>query len=460
MLQEFINYINVLSGGNQFIGGVIMTFATGIIMYFLRDLPMRVAALIRKQFVTTVMVDTSNYQKRIIYFNLLSHIGAVATELGTRALSFDADYDDWDGRKRFISIGFGNHLFFYRGRPILAHRERIQQAGTEPLESLELYKFGRSHKLFHRLLSEITPVEKDKMYIYHWAKDQWQRHAELPNSGGLDSIALDAEIADKFRTEFKAFREKRATHHRLGIAHKLSYILHGLPGSGKTSIIRALASEFGMHVCILDMNAMSDAALMRAFASVPTNTIILAEDFDSARQLHRRDNNKEKSEMLSELALGTLTGLLNALEGIQALDNVVVMFTTNHLERIDPALVRPGRIDYIRQLPQPGIAAIKAHFLTLYPDMVTDHVQWGHLPGCIIHLIKQRALDDADKASELINYYVRNPEIALKEQLGRLEELEEIRRMQQLITTLAHPEPPPADVPVAYELLDKESKQC
>ena len=447
MLQNLINHINVLSGGNQFIGGVIMTFVTGAVMYFLRDSPMRVAALIRKQFVTTVMIDTSNYQKRIIYFNLLAHIGAVATELGTRALSFDADYNDLDARKRFISIGFGNHLFFYKGWPILACRERISQQTGEPLETLVLYKFGRKHELFHRLLSEITPVEKDKIYIYRWGNDQWQRHAELPNSGGLDSIALDAEIADKFRTEFKAFREKRAIHHRLGIAHKLSYILHGLPGSGKTSIIRALASEFGMHVCILDMNAMSDAALMRAFASVPTNTIILAEDFDSARQLHRRDSNKEKSEMLSELALGTLTGLLNALEGIQALDNVVVMFTTNHLERIDPALVRPGRIDYIRQLPQPGIAAIKAHFLTLYPDMNPDHVQWGHLPGCIIHLIKQRALDDADKASELINYYVRNPEIALKEQLGRLEELEEIRRIQAKVAELSKVCNDDSDVP-------------
>ncbi len=450
MLQNLIAYINELSGGNQFIGGVLLGAISGVILWFCKELPLKLWYFTKAQLITTISIDNTTYQKRVLYYELLKFVGERTTVNGTRHLSYDAS-SDWDNASNFISLGLGTHLIFYRGIPLLANRAQTK-TGTEMFESITLTKFGRQHGLFYQLLKEFSPPRPDIRYIYTWKKDQWERTSVLDTGGGLDAIALDPDLRKRFETEFDNFHTKRDVHKRLGIAHKLSYVLHGLPGSGKTSLIRALAQQYNLNICILDVVGMTDAALLHAFSCVPNNTIVLAEDFDSARQLHARTEKTGKEDvLLSDMAMGTLKGMLNALDGIQALDNIIVMFTTNHLEKIDPALIRPGRIDHIRQLPQPGIEAIKSHFLTLYPELANQPVQWGHLPGCIIHSIKQKALDDVDQVCELINYYVRNPMEALKEQMGRLDELEELRKTQKELLKLSSKT---SDAPVADETVD------
>lgn len=450
MLQNLIAYINELSGGNQFIGGVLLGAISGVILWFCKELPLKLWYFTKAQLITTISIDNTTYQKRVLYYELLKFVGERTTVNGTRHLSYDAS-SDWDNASNFISLGLGTHLIFYRGIPLLANRAQTK-VGTEMFESITLTKFGRQHGLFYQLLKEFSPPRPDIRYIYTWKKDQWERTSVLDTGGGLDAIALDPDLRKRFETEFDNFHTKRDVHKRLGIAHKLSYVLHGLPGSGKTSLIRALAQQYNLNICILDVVGMTDAALLHAFSCVPNNTIVLAEDFDSARQLHARTEKTGKEDvLLSDMTMGTLKGMLNALDGIQALDNIIVMFTTNHLEKIDPALIRSARIDHVRQLPQPGIEAIKAHFLTLYPELANHPVQWGHIPGCIIHSIKQKALDDTDKACELINYYVRNPTEALKEQMGRLDELEELRKTQKELLKLNSMT---IDPPVADETTD------
>ncbi len=436
MIQELINWTTQVSSGNQILAGVVLASVSGSLLYLARVVPAKLKTIVQAQFVTTVVIDTTTWNKRRAYANLLRYIASKATDAGTRSLSYDVD-GHWNSNEaEFISIGFGWHFFFYRYTPLVAYRARLERSGGELYEYIRLYKFGRKHKLFHDLLMDFTPKKSNKIAIKTFTKDGWVTSSEMSTDSGLDSIALDQEIRVLFESEFKAFKEKRDVHLRLGIAHKLAYVLHGLPGSGKTSLIRALACEYAMNICILDVCALSDSDLHRAFSTVPKNTIILAEDFDSAKQLHSRVGQVKKSEGDENFTMGTLKGMLNALDGIQALDEVVVMFTTNHLEKIDNALVRSARIDHVRQLPQPGIEAIKNHFITLYPELSDMSVRWGNIPGCIIYSIKQRALDSATKACELINFYVDNPEKALMEQLGRIEEMEEAKQLWANVSTV------------------------
>jgi hypothetical protein len=197
-----------------------------VILWLCKELPLKTWQFIKAQLITTITIDNTTYQKRVLYYELLKFVGDRTTVNGTRHLSYDAS-SDWDNSGNFISLGLGSHLIFYRGIPLLASRIQTK-TGTEMFESVTLTKFGRQHTLFYELLKEFSPPKPDVRYIYTWKKEAWERTSQLETGDGLDAIALDPDLRKRFESEFDNFRNKRDVHKRLGIAHKLSYVLHGL----------------------------------------------------------------------------------------------------------------------------------------------------------------------------------------------------------------------------------------
>lgn len=158
---------------------------------------------------------------------------------------------------------------------------------------------------------------------------------------------------------------------------KLSILLHGLPGCGKSTIIKAISNATQRHVihvklCFIE----NDEMLIKVFHnntikcyknndtvehniewdSIPLNQrIYIFEDFDADSDVtHNRKTieskvivlDKDKSfdtKLLNKHPL-TLSGVLNALDGFMGLDGAILIFTTNHVEKIDPAVIRPGRM--------------------------------------------------------------------------------------------------------------------
>lgn len=432
------NFANQVSGGNQFIGGVVVASLSGAVMYTVRVIPNTIIRVIKSQFTTSMNFNNAGWEKNQTFIRLSEFIRSRCTEAGSRTLMVDSIYDWENGRpKMVLTIGVGNHFFFYRGRPLLLTRlEHGNNQGETIKETITLYKFGRSHDLFKQLVDENRPKKTGKLTISHWEKGEWCTISNV-DCGGLDSIALDIDVRKFFEREFEKFRDGADVCKRLGIPHKLAMILHGLPGSGKTSLIRALAAEYRLNVCSLDLSSTSDKELIKAIGTIPRNTLLLLEDFDSAGQVARRDADQAFAEGKASVAtaaslfnVGTLSGVLNALDGVATLNNVAVMLTTNHIENVDRALCRPGRIDHIVELPAPGTAAIKAHFTKLYPDLDESRVRWTVLPGCIVHRIKLAAMLDTEKVIEQFNHYSDNPELALAEQAGEIAHLERIRAMR------------------------------
>lgn len=432
---------NDISHGNQFMAGVVMASFSTVALYFGRTLPLRILGFLKVQFTTSLTFNNAGWEQRQTFIRLSNFIHERCTEFGSRTIMVESSYDWRDGRsKMLLTIGGGNHFFFYRGRPLLLTRiEHGNNQGETIKEVITLFKFGRSHKLFHELVEENKPKTTGQLVVSAWEKGEWRKTGEV-DCAGLRSVALDIAVRKFFMTELTKFVEGKEDCRRLGIPHKLSMILHGLPGSGKTSIIRALAAEFNFNICTLDLSCISDRELMSAVGQVPRNSLLLIEDFDSASHLKSRQQKDEDGGLFSLANYGTLSGVLNALDGVASLNDVVVMMTTNHLEQIDPALIRPGRIDHVVELPAPGEEAIRDHFITLYPDIETHMVVWGPIPGCIIHRIKQAAMTDSEIAATLINHYVSNPDVAEAEQRGQVEHLERIKELQRQMAVEANKE--------------------
>jgi chaperone BCS1 len=144
----------------------------------------------------------------------------------------------------------------------------------------------------------------------------------------------------------------------------LRVVQHGEPGSGKTSVIHSLAGELGLHVYIISLSCagLDDNMLSASIAQLPPRCIALMEDIDAAftRGISRSNETSppldaaEEAEATGSLRAGpppppsskvTLSGLLNALDGIGAQEGRILFATTNRVGVLDRALTRPGRID-------------------------------------------------------------------------------------------------------------------
>lgn len=159
------------------------------------------------------------------------------------------------------------------------------------------------------------------------------------NKRSFDDIFLEKDtkssiisIIDKFIQSYDYYKEH-------GITYKLGIMLSGKPGSGKSSIAKAIASYLGWRVYYI--NGKNNIQ----FDHQMNNTVILMEDIDCIIEESREKKEEKESHTDNQDKL-SMHDLLNYLDGILSPSNCIFIATTNYPERIDPALIRPGRFDY------------------------------------------------------------------------------------------------------------------
>jgi chaperone BCS1 len=171
----------------------------------------------------------------------------------------------------------------------------------------------------------------------------------------LDSVVLEPGEKEHLLQDVAQFRRSKQRYERLGVPYHRGYLLHGPPGTGKTSLVSALAAYFGLSIYTVNLADFSDRSLMAAVNDVPRNSVLLFEDIDCMRGSQSRakasaSGRESGSAVTKETASTqngiTLSGLLNVLDGFHAPTGVLFVMTTNHVEELDQALLRPGRIDY------------------------------------------------------------------------------------------------------------------
>jgi chaperone BCS1 len=154
----------------------------------------------------------------------------------------------------------------------------------------------------------------------------------------LASIVLADDMLDDLLADLRAFLDAGAWYMTRGVPHRRGYLLHGPPGNGKTTLVAAVAGELGLSVAVLSLSnkVMTDDTLRNQVNALPPGAILLIEDIDCAFAEKRG---------AGEATGVTMSGLLNALDGVSSREGRILFMTTNHPERLDPALVRPGRVD-------------------------------------------------------------------------------------------------------------------
>jgi len=201
---------------------------------------------------------------------------------------------------------------------------------------------------------------------------------------------LPPATKNKIVDHIDTFLNEREWYTKHGIPYRTGIILHGIPGTGKTSLVRALCDKFDKPLYILRLCGISDDTLEAAFSELPKNSLVLIEDIDAYSVTNRRapsSSSKDKptsrntvepnpSNGLAELLGLTLPGLLNAVDGIIASDGRILIATTNHIGKLDEALTRKGRFNLEVEIGHLEPGCIVEFFKNFYPDFVVPSVQF------------------------------------------------------------------------------------
>ena len=177
-----------------------------------------------------------------------------------------------------------------------------------------------------------------KIYQFDTCKNRWSLLSKLKKRD-LESIYLNDNEVNKIEQDIDKFIDSEEIYEKFGIPYKRNYLFYGIPGTGKTSLLFSLASKYNMSLAIVNFGPVIDDSLfMNIVHSMPENSLFILEDIDGLFV--------DRSQGSSNKSMVSFSGILNTLDGIGRKNKLITFMTTNHTDRLDPALLRPGRVDY------------------------------------------------------------------------------------------------------------------
>lgn len=415
---------------NPFFSGGLTLMVIGSAAATLRRLPGQIREFLERRLSITVEIPDRDPAFRWIQGWLAEHRYARrARDLSLTttwvAREPDASIDD-DGpsgtaseAKFLLTPAPGMHLMTYRGRLLVLYRTRreLQQGGPAAFqECLTLQLIGGNRAMIEGLLAEAHAASCPKTPGVNimtaqngcWSSASWQHKRPL------GSLVLAEGVLEDVLADLREFYASAAWYAERGIPYRRGYLLHGPPGTGKTTTVLALAGELNLSVAALSLSSktLGDEGLRSLVDDLPAATLLLIEDVDCVF----------KEKRATDVQTGvTLSGLLNALDGVSSRDGRVLFLTTNHPERLDPALIRPGRVDRKIELSHATPGQARRLFLWFYQGSDRDPIELDRLAGRFAAQLPPETVGMAAIQEHLLRHR-RDPEVAAHEALFDLDD--------------------------------------
>ncbi|KAF7325506.1 p-loop containing nucleoside triphosphate hydrolase protein [Mycena kentingensis (nom. inval.)] len=198
----------------------------------------------------------------------------------------------------------------------------------------------------------------------------------------MATLILPSGVKEMLVQDAWEFLENKEWYMAAGVPYRRGYLLYGDPGTGKSSTVHALAGELGVPIYVISLSSprLDDFLLGSLLRATTPKSILLLEDIDCAFPTGGRDdaplhnfppnlgpNQPQVQQVQAPRSKVTLAGLLNALDSIVSEEGRLTFATTNHIEKLDRALIRPGRMDVKIRYSLAATDQIREMFTRFYP---------------------------------------------------------------------------------------------
>ena len=342
--DQAITWMIAEYGSNDFLVGTSLPFVFTAIAYGLARFVRRIYQYILRNFTVSIRINSTN-----TYFRETNKYVFENYVWGLFKRNYTLTYSR-DDQNMISTSGYGNSFGFVLKNPT------IITLSSEESDSYEFKEFltikilcFRPVKTSQKVLAEIQEYIKsiktdEKIAIYKTLSRGDTDLVTRKPKRSMSSIFMDEDVKSNLLNSLIKFKNSEQEYADKGIPWNMGIILHGPPGTGKTSLIHALASTLDRDIHYHSVGSLINVNLDSE------NSILVLEDIDRAN--FSLVPTKSGENNASDVKIECESDTLNFLDGFLTPHGMIVIATTNHIEDIDPALIRPGRFDVVQEIPE------------------------------------------------------------------------------------------------------------